>query len=128
MGILSRFLAAVKLRHIAAALLLGVFAEPVSAALRWAGVIALGLPRVPGLWALLVSGLVLAAEVALIYLALRGLSWLLARGAERLSTFGRRASSSTFGDPGSATPQAATVHSSTDPVSRPEEGGDDERI
>lgn len=128
MRTLSRFLSAVKLRHVAAALLLGVFADPISAALRWACVVAFDLHRVPALWALLMSALVLAAEVALIYLALRGLSWLFGRGADRLSTGGPRASSSTLGDPGSAMSQAPTVRSSTDPAGRPEEGGGDERI
>jgi hypothetical protein len=124
---LRRLLAAVTFKHVLAVLLLGIFAEPVTATLRWFGVAALDLWTVLGLWALLLSALALAAQAGLIYLALCGLKSVLTNGSALLSAllpraFGRRES----GTRDSTQLQGPIGQGGPETADQPEKGGGDE--
>jgi hypothetical protein len=124
----GRLLSAVRFKHVLAVLLLGVFASPLTAALRWCGVAALDLWAVLGLWALLFSALVLAAQAGLIFLALRGLGSVFAHCGARFSTLPPHASDRGESDAfDSSQPPGSNGQRDPEPVGRPEKGGGDER-
>ncbi|HVX34025.1 MAG TPA: hypothetical protein VHA80_12875 [Solirubrobacterales bacterium] len=117
MSVVERILEAVTPRRVAAALLIGGFARALVAVLGWSASVGWDLARNPNLRALSGSGVDFALEVALIYLALRGL------GAE-LRRVRVRGSGSAFAEDREGDGPARTIDEA---AARPREEGRDGR-